>query len=85
MSPHPVWVVTCISHKQEMYTGITQIYGDLHRQCTNTGPPEESLGVSDYSVESMGKLIFHPVGKCSCQTLTLCWDKALALLVPLPM
>ena len=39
--PHPAWIVTCISHKQQMRTVITQIYGDLHRQCTNTGALEE--------------------------------------------
>ena len=26
----------------QVYIGITQIYGDLHRQHTNTGPLEES-------------------------------------------
>ena len=61
-------VVGCISHRQQMYTGITQIYGDLNRQCTNTGPLEESLGVSGYCVECVGKVIFDPVRKCSRQT-----------------
>ena len=61
----PARIVTCISHKQQMHTGITQIYGDLHRQRTNTGPLEETYG---YCVECMGKLILDPVRKCSCQT-----------------
>ena len=30
----------CIGHRQQMYTGITQIYGDLNRQRTNIGPLE---------------------------------------------
>ena len=56
VSHHPAGIVTCVSHKQRTYTGITQIYvasfpgvpgneakiyGDLHRQRTNTGPLEE--------------------------------------------
>ena len=61
MSPHPAWMFTCISHKRQMYTKITQIYGDLHRQCTNTGLLEESYGVLGYCVECVGKLILEPV------------------------
>ena len=56
----------CISPK--MYTGITQIHGDLHKQRTNTGPLEESYGVSGYCVECMGKVVSDLVRKCSCQT-----------------
>ena len=37
------------SHLELFYTGFTQIYGDLHRQHTNTGPL-----VSGYSGNAWG-------------------------------
>ena len=41
----------------DVSAGITQVYGDLHRQRTNTGSLEEIQGVSGYCVEFVGKVI----------------------------